>query len=87
MSEQTDKSSDGHAFVFSACVRIVLMFDYVCAYLCVCTCLYICLYFMQFVASSHARCPSCGIMGEFVFVWGWMEVYASRVGGFHTCVF
>ena len=33
MSEQTDKSSDGHAFVYSACVRIVLMFDYVCAYL------------------------------------------------------
>ena len=40
MSEQTDKSSDGHAFVYSACVRIVLMFDYVCAYRCVCTSVY-----------------------------------------------
>ena len=72
MSEQTDKSSDGHAFVFSACVRIVLMFDYVSAYFCVCTCLYICLYLMQFVANSHERYPSCGIMGEFAFfVAGW----------------
>ena len=48
--------------------------------------LYMCLYVMQFVANSHERYPSCGIMRELAFLWldgglcleGW-RIQACRV--------